>query len=34
MSLMMMDSNMYYRDPVTGQDDGYDCFHENQIAMV
>ena len=32
MSLMMMDSNMYYRDPVTGQDDGYDCFHENQIA--
>lgn len=23
---------MYYRDPVTGQDDGYDCFHENQIA--
>ena len=26
MSLMMMDSNMYYRDPVTGQDDGYDCF--------
>ena len=31
MSLIMMDSNMYYYDPALGKDDGYDCFHENQI---
>lgn len=28
MSLIMMDSNMYYPDETIG---GYDCFHENQI---
>lgn len=28
MSLIMMDSNMYYPDEAVG---GYDCFHENQI---
>lgn len=30
-TLILMDSNMYYYNPETGMDDGYDCFHENQI---
>lgn len=31
MSLIMMDSNMYYYDEELGKDDGYDRFHDNQI---
>lgn len=31
LSLIMLDSNMYYFDPALGENNGYDVFHENQI---